>query len=104
LAANLKKVTVPVVSDAECRQSYGSSEIADSMICAGLPGVSRKHYLRWQKSPVKLSGTMTDPTHHKVLCIVLAMDTLANTTQIGFFHRNLIYIECALGVSSHFCC
>jgi len=37
LAANLKKVTVPVVSDAECRQSYGSSEIADSMICAGLP-------------------------------------------------------------------
>jgi trypsin len=37
LAANLKKVTVPVVSDAECRQSYGTSEIADSMICAGLP-------------------------------------------------------------------
>ena len=37
LAGTLKKVTVPVVSDAECRQSYGQSEIADSMICAGLP-------------------------------------------------------------------
>ena len=28
---------MPIVSDAECRQSYGTSEIADSMICAGLP-------------------------------------------------------------------
>ena len=37
MAANLKKVTVPVVSDDDCRTSYGTSEIADSMICAGLP-------------------------------------------------------------------
>merc|ERR1711953_1035624 len=35
----LHKVTVPVVSDADCNESYSSSGygIADSMICAGLP-------------------------------------------------------------------
>merc|ERR1712098_992406 len=32
----LMKVTVPVVSDDDCRDAYGVSEIADSMICAGL--------------------------------------------------------------------
>merc|ERR1712215_500897 len=32
----LMKVTVPVVSDDDCRGAYGVSEIADSMICAGL--------------------------------------------------------------------
>merc|ERR1712126_360513 len=32
----LQKVDVPVVSDAECRDAYGQSDIADSMICAGL--------------------------------------------------------------------
>ena len=37
LASNLKKVTVPVVSDADCRVAYGQTEVADSMICAGLP-------------------------------------------------------------------
>merc|ERR1712002_1016547 len=30
------KVDVPVVSDDDCRGSYGQDEIADSMICAGL--------------------------------------------------------------------
>ena len=30
------QVTVPVVSDADCRSAYGQSDIADSMICAGL--------------------------------------------------------------------
>ena len=33
----LMKVSVPIVSDAECRDAYGESEIEDSMICAGLP-------------------------------------------------------------------
>jgi trypsin len=33
----LKKVTVPVVSDDDCRKAYGQAEVADSMICAGLP-------------------------------------------------------------------
>ena len=35
----LQKVTVPVVSDAECNDDYSSSGISvvDSMICAGLP-------------------------------------------------------------------
>jgi len=33
----LQKVDVPVVSDADCRDSYGSSQVYDSMICAGLP-------------------------------------------------------------------
>jgi len=28
-------VDVPVVSDADCRVSYGETEIADSMICGG---------------------------------------------------------------------
>jgi trypsin len=32
----LQKVTVPVVSMQSCRQSYGQSEILDSMMCAGL--------------------------------------------------------------------
>merc|ERR1712098_822095 len=36
LAKVLMKVDVQVVSDDDCRGSYGQSEIADSMICAGL--------------------------------------------------------------------
>jgi len=36
LASVLQKVTVPVVSDADCRDAYGQNDIADSMICAGL--------------------------------------------------------------------
>merc|ERR1712027_104024 len=36
LGKTLMKVTVPVVSDDDCRDAYGVSEIADSMICAGL--------------------------------------------------------------------
>merc|ERR1719495_1925330 len=36
-ASELMKVDVPVVSDDECRDSYGQNDIADSMICAGLP-------------------------------------------------------------------
>merc|ERR1712209_377167 len=35
LAHNLMKVEVPVVSDEDCRGSYGQSDITDSMICAG---------------------------------------------------------------------
>merc|ERR1719168_596165 len=37
LASELMKVDVPVVSDDACRDSYGQNDIADSMICAGLP-------------------------------------------------------------------
>ncbi|MCL4168653.1 UNVERIFIED_CONTAM: hypothetical protein GTU68_008266 [Idotea baltica] len=33
----LQKLTLPVISDQECRQDYLSLEIADSMICAGVP-------------------------------------------------------------------
>merc|ERR1719247_17460 len=33
----MKKVAVPIVSDDECRDAYGASEIHDSMICAGVP-------------------------------------------------------------------
>merc|ERR1712013_776064 len=36
VAKVLMKVDVPVVSDDDCRGSYGQDEIADSMICAGL--------------------------------------------------------------------
>jgi len=36
LARVLQKVDVPVVSDDHCRDSYGQSDITDSMICAGL--------------------------------------------------------------------
>merc|ERR1712055_923580 len=32
----VSKVVIPVVSDDDCRDAYGSSQIADSMICAGL--------------------------------------------------------------------
>jgi len=31
----LQKVTVPVVSDATCRESYGPTDMFDSFICAG---------------------------------------------------------------------
>ena len=30
------QVTVPVVSDTDCRLRYGEDDIADSMVCAGL--------------------------------------------------------------------
>nr|2F91_A Chain A, hepatopancreas trypsin [Astacus leptodactylus]4BNR_A Chain A, HEPATOPANCREAS TRYPSIN [Astacus leptodactylus]4BNR_B Chain B, HEPATOPANCREAS TRYPSIN [Astacus leptodactylus] len=33
----LQKVTVPLVSDEDCRADYGADEILDSMICAGVP-------------------------------------------------------------------
>lgn len=33
----LQKVTVPIVSDTECRAAYGESDVEDSMICAGVP-------------------------------------------------------------------
>ena len=33
----LQKVIVPIVSDDDCRESYGEDEIFDSMICAGVP-------------------------------------------------------------------
>merc|ERR1711881_574613 len=36
LASVLMKVDVPVVSVDDCRDAYGQSDIADSMICAGL--------------------------------------------------------------------
>merc|ERR1712096_489020 len=36
LAQVLMKVDVPVVSDDDCRGSYGQADITDSMICAGL--------------------------------------------------------------------
>merc|ERR1712183_903441 len=36
LAQVLMKVEVPVVSDDDCRGAYGQSDIANSMICAGL--------------------------------------------------------------------
>lgn len=36
LASVLMKVDVPVVSDEDCRASYGENDVADSMICAGL--------------------------------------------------------------------
>jgi len=35
-ADTLRKVTVPVITDAACREAYGASDILDSMICAGL--------------------------------------------------------------------
>merc|ERR1711976_441827 len=34
----LYAVDVPIVSDSSCRSSYGQSDIADSMICAGEEG------------------------------------------------------------------
>ncbi|XP_027232287.2 trypsin-1 [Penaeus vannamei] len=33
----LQKVSVPIVSDDECRDAYGQNDIDDSMICAGVP-------------------------------------------------------------------
>merc|ERR1711957_703181 len=36
LGSTLMKVTVPIVSDADCRAAYGQADVADSMMCAGL--------------------------------------------------------------------
>jgi len=36
-AAILQKVTVPIISDDECRGAYGDEDVLDSMICAGVP-------------------------------------------------------------------
>ncbi|KAA0194800.1 hypothetical protein HAZT_HAZT009332 [Hyalella azteca] len=36
--ATLQFVSVPIVSDAECRKSYGEDQIFPSMICAGIEG------------------------------------------------------------------
>jgi len=33
----LQKVTVPIISDDECRVAYGDDEVFDHMICAGVP-------------------------------------------------------------------
>jgi secreted trypsin-like serine protease len=41
LSTLLRKVTVPIVTDAVCRQAYGSSDIVDSMICAGFTSGGR---------------------------------------------------------------
>merc|ERR1712061_550674 len=41
LARILQKVDVLVVSDDDCRDSYGQNDIADSMICAGLDLAAR---------------------------------------------------------------
>ncbi|XP_066964773.1 trypsin-1-like [Macrobrachium rosenbergii] len=37
LPDKLRKVDVPVVADESCRESYGASDIVDSMLCAGYP-------------------------------------------------------------------
>lgn len=36
-ADKLRKVTVPVITDDECRDAYGQQDVFDSMICAGFP-------------------------------------------------------------------
>merc|ERR1712203_1166938 len=36
MGANVGTIGIPVVSDEHCRDSYGQSDITDSMICAGL--------------------------------------------------------------------
>lgn len=36
ISVNLQEVTVPILSNSECRKSgYGSSRITDNMMCAG---------------------------------------------------------------------
>merc|ERR1711942_613897 len=37
----LQKVSVPIVTDDECRDAYGASQIEDSMICAGVQAVGK---------------------------------------------------------------
>jgi len=37
LPAILQKVSVPIITDAECREAYGDEDVFDSMICAGIP-------------------------------------------------------------------
>ena len=53
LANVLKKVTVPVVSDADCRDAYGQDDVADSMICAGLDAGGKDSCQVWFPTLVK---------------------------------------------------
>merc|ERR1711915_480943 len=78
----LMKVTVPVVSDDDCRGAYGVSEIADSMICAGLDQGERTpvkeilvvHSCADPNSPVLSHGDMA------VLSLVTQVSTLRHLT------------------------
>ena len=52
LIQKIFQVDVPVVSDDDCRDSYGQNDIADSMICAGLDAGGKdscqvKLFLEW---------------------------------------------------------
>lgn len=42
IPSTLKKVILPIVSRQDCKAAYGSSQISESMICAGFLGVGGK--------------------------------------------------------------
>ncbi|XP_071524796.1 trypsin-1-like [Panulirus ornatus] len=56
----LQKVTVPIVSDAECRNAYGQNEIDDSMICAGVPEGGKDSCQGDSGGPLACSDTGSD--------------------------------------------
>merc|ERR1712212_822856 len=53
----LQKVTVPIVSDEECRKAHGENEIDDSMICAGVTEGGKDACLGDAGGPLACSDT-----------------------------------------------
>ncbi|KAG0730080.1 Trypsin-1 [Chionoecetes opilio] len=55
----LKYAVIPTVTDEACREAYGSSEIDDSMICAGLPEGGKDACQGDSGGPLACGGLLT---------------------------------------------
>jgi len=56
VARTLRKVTVPIMTDAVCRSYYGNSQVHDSMICAGFPNGGKDSCQGDSGGPLVCSG------------------------------------------------
>lgn len=51
ISVNLQEVTVPILSNSECRKTgYGSSRITDNMMCAGFKDGKKDSVCSYNKS------------------------------------------------------
>jgi len=58
VSSTLRKVTVPIITDAACRQSYGQSDIVDSMICAGFTAGGKDSCQGDSGGPLAIGNTL----------------------------------------------
>ena len=114
--SRVQKANMRVVSDATCRNSYGQSDIADSMICVEgalcavccicfliYVWVCELHFRisdlcwrsKWDRTARPLSGRLWRLVFYNVLY---------SNLEVGFWNYSLVYTECfifQLGRSSH---